>query len=392
MKLSKSPEVKNLGDARPEDSEEKRKRKKPAAVREGEFSEGDFKARAAEALHVARVEDAVLYRDADYIAINKPWGLSVTDGPKVKDSLQRHLRAFATSSSSEIPTLIHRLDTQTAGVQLLARHRASATMARDRIGARSFWSRIYWALVWGRVELGPRQFSGTINIPLVHRGHHVVPASFHSAELSAITKWEILKYSSFAGGVTLLKLEPYTGRRDQLQAHCAFGLRTPIVGDEIYAKQAIRWSDPYPEKHMRQRIDMFGEDILQKRMVCSRQISMHSFGGEQIDIVAPVPPHMQEIFDKLGWYIEDEVSSHCEDLWDAVELPHEVVPSTERSPTYEPYHNDDPLLIPNTVEKADTQPVEKPNTNFVRRYHKRLADQKTIKSRERLEDNYHEWS
>ncbi|EER16790.1 hypothetical protein Pmar_PMAR020318 [Perkinsus marinus ATCC 50983] len=75
------------------------------------------------ALGVSRLEDAVLYRDADFIAINKPWGLSVTDGPKIK-------------YSSEVPILIHRLDTATAGVQLLARHKSAATMARDRIGAR----------------------------------------------------------------------------------------------------------------------------------------------------------------------------------------------------------------------------------------------------------------
>ncbi|EER07874.1 Ribosomal large subunit pseudouridine synthase D, putative [Perkinsus marinus ATCC 50983] len=374
-----------------EGEREKKKKQKRQSSRVGDDIDiGNCKTVAAEALGVSRLEDAVLHRDADFIAINKPWGLSVTDGPKVKYSLQRHLRAFTSPSSSEVPILIHRLDTATAGVQLLARHKSAATMARDRIGARSFWNRIYWVLVWGRVQLGPRQFSGTINIPLIHRGHHVKPASFHTAELSAITRWEILKFSPFAGGITLLKLEPYTGRRDQLQAHCAFGLRTPIVGDDVYSKEAIRWNDAYPEKHMLQRKEMFGEELICKRMVCSRQISMHSFGGDQIDIIAPVPPHMQQMFDKLGWYIEDSQTARPNDLWDAIELPDEGqgASSADLRPTYDA---EEPLVLSSTFAERERQSHKSTELNFARRYNKRVTERQMERTQEtRIESVYDE--
>ena len=67
----------------------------------------------------------VLYRDASAIVINKPAGLAVQGGTNTGrhvDGLLDTLRF----DSAERPRLVHRLDKDTSGVLLIARHAAAA--------------------------------------------------------------------------------------------------------------------------------------------------------------------------------------------------------------------------------------------------------------------------
>jgi hypothetical protein len=57
----------------------------------------------------------------------------------------------------------------------------------------------------------------------------------------AVTRYTELRFSREAGGMTLLELSPETIKLpDQLLAHAAYGLKTPILGDYVYCKAAQR--------------------------------------------------------------------------------------------------------------------------------------------------------
>ena len=71
------------------------------------------------------VQAAVIYRDADMIALNKPPGLPVQGGSHVARHLDGLLGALR-FDAAETPRLVHRLDRDTSGVLLLARHAAAA--------------------------------------------------------------------------------------------------------------------------------------------------------------------------------------------------------------------------------------------------------------------------
>src|SRR5438105_15139734 len=74
---------------------------------------------------VAVLRDAVLYRDDWAVVINKPAGLAVQGGTNT----DRHVDALLDGlrfDSTERPRLVHRLDKDTSGVLLIARHAAAA--------------------------------------------------------------------------------------------------------------------------------------------------------------------------------------------------------------------------------------------------------------------------
>ncbi|MDE0383433.1 MAG: RluA family pseudouridine synthase, partial [Defluviicoccus sp.] len=102
----------------------------------------------------------VLYRDAGTIAIDKPAGLAVQGGSKVKSSVDAMLDALR-FDADERPRLVHRLDKDTSGVLALARSRkaAAALVAAFREGR---VEKEYWALVVG---VPPRE-SGVVDLPL----------------------------------------------------------------------------------------------------------------------------------------------------------------------------------------------------------------------------------
>ena len=92
----------------------------PATPREAFVSEAD----------AAMIRAAVLYRDADVIALNKPPGLAVQGG----SGQTRHVDGLAEAlrfEREDKPRLVHRLDRDTSGILLLARSgRAAAGLAR----------------------------------------------------------------------------------------------------------------------------------------------------------------------------------------------------------------------------------------------------------------------
>mmetsp|Transcript_123318 Transcript_123318/g.245533 ORF Transcript_123318/g.245533 Transcript_123318/m.245533 type:complete len:326 (+) Transcript_123318:71-1048(+) len=142
----------------------------------------------------------VIYKDTDFLAIDKPAGWSVTGGKHVGGM---HLQRFLPSlrfGVDDIPQFVHRLSTELSGVLLLARHRAAAAYVKDVIQQRAFWHRSFWGLACGRT-----QQSGVVSIPLGEErfGSRMVskPRREDDGGLSALTEYKTLLFSPLAGGI-----------------------------------------------------------------------------------------------------------------------------------------------------------------------------------------------
>jgi 23S rRNA pseudouridine955/2504/2580 synthase len=83
-----------------------------------------------------------------------------------------------------------------------------------------------------------------------------------------------------------LSLKPVTGRTHQLRAHMAH-IGHPIVGDEKYFDKE-NWELPLG---MQNRLH-----LLARRIVIP-----HPSGKGVIDVTAPLPPHMQQSWNLLGF-------------------------------------------------------------------------------------------
>ncbi len=169
----------------------------------------------------------IIHENEDFLVINKPAGLAVQGGTNLKMHLDLILEALAAQEGLHL-RLVHRLDKETSGLLILAKSRIAAERLTEQFQNREI-QKYYVALVVGRPHLA----SGEIDIPLskgmTPTGERVITDTEDARE--ALTYFKVLQTLD---ELTLMLLEPKTGRTHQLRAHCQYGLGTPILGDGKY--------------------------------------------------------------------------------------------------------------------------------------------------------------
>ncbi len=235
----------------------------------------------------AFLRSITLYEDKDVLVLNKPMGLAVQGGSGTK----RHVDGLLDSlrdDEGQKPRLVHRLDKDTAGCLVVAKTRFAATSMAKSFRSRST-RKIYWALVAGV----PRVRQGRISTYLAKEeggeGDSRMKVARHGDEGAshALTYYAVV--DTAAQKLAWLSLKPVTGRTHQLRAHAAH-IGHPIVGDPKYF-HIENWELP--------------GGIQQKLHLLARRIVIpHPRTGRPIDVTAPLPPHMQQSFNLLGFETE----------------------------------------------------------------------------------------
>lgn len=170
----------------------------------------------------------LLYRDGSILVIDKPAGLAVHAGPSTAESLERYL-AWLRFGIRDTPRLVHRLDRDTSGCLVLARHARGASKL-GRMFSSAAVKKTYWAIVEG----APPALEGAIDRPLKKvtrkEGWRMAP---DAAGQRAVTHYRVL---GSKGGLAWLELAPETGRTHQLRVHCA-AEGFPVLGDPVYGRE-----------------------------------------------------------------------------------------------------------------------------------------------------------
>jgi 23S rRNA pseudouridine955/2504/2580 synthase len=220
----------------------------------------------------------VLLRDDDVIVIDKPQGLAVQGGTNTERHLDGLLDALK-FGSEERPRLVHRLDKDTSGVLVLARHaRAAAALAA---AFRSKAARkIYWAAVVGIPELRQGRIDRRLAKLPGRLGERVVPDDDGKR---AVTYYRTVAHAG--DRVAWLALEPVTGRTHQLRAHCA-AIGTPILGDGKYGGAATH---------------VAGVPGNRRLHLHARALAIPHPAGGTLVVMAPLPPHLRETWDFFGF-------------------------------------------------------------------------------------------
>lgn len=171
-------------------------------------------------------EIGIVHADDDIIVANKPAGLLSVPGrgPDKSICLVSLLEAEFRPLSAP-----HRLDMDTSGLIMLARHEAAHRALSKAFEARLV-EKAYIALVAG----DPGGESGEIDFPIgrdwADRPRRCID---HDNGKPSRTGWRKLSSSN---GVARLELTPHTGRTHQLRVHCA-AIGHPIIGDRLYGKE-----------------------------------------------------------------------------------------------------------------------------------------------------------
>jgi tRNA pseudouridine32 synthase/23S rRNA pseudouridine746 synthase len=172
-----------------------------------------------------RVDLPTLFRDQDFVVLDKPAGLPVHAGPRGGPSVEDWFPALSRRRSG--PWLAHRLDADTSGCLIVALRRA-ALHAAQRAFAAGLVQKEYWAVVHGR----PAANAGMVDAPLLKQsstaGWRMI---VDPAGQQARTTWHVMGETA---GLTWLALHPHTGRTHQVRVHAA-SLGCPLLGDPVYA-------------------------------------------------------------------------------------------------------------------------------------------------------------
>ncbi len=174
----------------------------------------------------------IIHEDKHLIVIEKDAGvLSIATDTKKQVTAYNMLSDYVKKQGGNNKIfVVHRLDRDTSGIMMYARSQ-KIQEELQRNWHRMVLERIYLAVVSGI----PEKPEGTITSYLKENKALIMYSTQDAADGHlAITHYKILKQSQF---YSLLKVNPETGRKNQIRVHCA-DMGHPIVGDKKYGSKA----------------------------------------------------------------------------------------------------------------------------------------------------------
>ncbi|MFS8905129.1 RluA family pseudouridine synthase [Synechococcus sp. O70.2] len=222
----------------------------------------------------------ILYEDEDLLVLNKPRGLVVHPAPghasgTLVHALLAHCPHLSGINGELRPGIVHRLDKDTTGALVIAKHDQAHQHLQAQIQAKTA-RRIYLGVVFGR----PAQSQGTISAPI---GRHPVDRQKMAVlppgqGRAAVTHWQVLER---LGNYTLMQFELETGRTHQIRVHAAH-LHLPIVGDPLYTR-----SKTSPVKLSGQALHAWKLSFVHPRT------------GQPLQFTAPLPEELERLLRQL---------------------------------------------------------------------------------------------
>ncbi|WP_432473368.1 RluA family pseudouridine synthase [Amphritea sp. HPY] len=176
----------------------------------------------------------VLWGNDELLAVFKPHMLPVS---RTTRNLYNTLISLVRRETPyEDARLLHRLDTETAGVILLAKNRAADQKWKPRLD-QLIVRKIYHAWVTGRPDWQERLYECFLSEKpgsLIRSQVYVVPTNESKLYLKPRYSKTAFRVLYSESGRALVECELYTGRKHQIRAQLA-SLGHPLIGDKLYA-------------------------------------------------------------------------------------------------------------------------------------------------------------
>ncbi len=231
------------------------------------------------------LKNAIIFENADIIAINKPSGIAVHKGSGLNFGV---IEAFRQIDPEQALELVHRLDRETSGCLLLAKNRQILAQLHEMLRHETVAhiKKIYLALVDGAWPHGKQTIDAGIS-KIKRGGEHIM--QIDKSGDRAISHFEPLNiFETSALGTnnnricSLMKIRIETGRTHQIRVHAQHSGHA-IIGDSKYGdKEANKF---------------FRERGLKRLFLHAKQL--HLPLADPINIEAPLSDELEQLLQKL---------------------------------------------------------------------------------------------
>lgn len=239
-----------------------------------------------------------LINDDDVAAVNKPAGLATIPGraetTSVLQEVAVQLGLPSTGTADPRVRVVHRLDKETSGVLLFAKHTAAQRFLSHQFQNNTI-QKEYLALVTGKAP----QDEGEIDAPLAP--HPTQKERMHVSKHGrpAMTSWKVEQRFR---GYTLLRVFPKTGKTHQIRVHLkSIGL--PLAVDPLYhpvppGKPAGLFLSSFKRDYRTARGDEERPLIARLTLHAERLTFVHP-NGSNVTLEAPVPKDLRAALHQL---------------------------------------------------------------------------------------------
>ena len=207
----------------------------------------------------------IVYEDAYFLIVNKEINLPSIPSRNAEDEslLERVNYYFREKNINSIPHIVTRLDKNTSGLVLIAKHRhIHALFSNMEI------DKYYTALINGRIGQ-----HGIIGAPIRRVSSSIIEREVGEDGEYAKTEYWLEKYN-LKNNVSIVKLKLYTGKTHQIRVHMKY-LGYPLLGDELYGGDVSL--------------------ISRQALHCSNLAFIHPIIGEKINVSVNLPNDMNNI-------------------------------------------------------------------------------------------------
>ncbi|MBL9214914.1 MAG: RluA family pseudouridine synthase [Opitutaceae bacterium] len=246
-------------------------------VKAGQVLEFAFPATRSSALVPAEIPLDVIFEDRHLLVLNKAAGMVVHPGVGTGDDTVVHaLLAHCAGELSGIggverPGIVHRLDKDTTGLLVVAKHDAAHRALADLFASRAL-RKEYVALVAGVPPADHGTIDRAISRHPVHRHRMTVGEGGRPSR----TDWAVEK--KFGDRAALLRCRIHTGRTHQIRVHLK-SIGHPVLGDATYG-----WKQD-PALPVPPRVMLHAEHL----------VFAHPVSGRELDLHAPLPRDFRDL-------------------------------------------------------------------------------------------------